>query len=53
MRSGRYFTYWRYPEWVRPDGPRRDVVREARSYSNALKWLVFAGAARLAHLRER
>jgi Phytanoyl-CoA dioxygenase (PhyH) len=51
MRSGRFFTYWRYPEWVRPDGPRRDNARNARTHLNSLKWLVFAAAAKFAHRR--
>jgi Phytanoyl-CoA dioxygenase (PhyH) len=53
MRSGRYFTYWRYPEWVRPDGPRRNVARDARTHMNALKWILFAAAARLGRSRKR
>ena len=53
MRSGERFTYWRYPEWVRAGGPRRDLVRNLRTHANALKWLVFAAAARLRQRRER
>ncbi len=53
MRSGRFFTYWRYPEWVRADGPRRDVLRKVRTHANTLKWLVCVGAARLGQLRVR
>lgn len=53
MRSGDSFTYWRYPEWVRAGGPRRDLVRDLRTHANALKWLVFAAAARLRQRRDR
>ena len=42
MLSGRHFSFWRYPEWVTPEGPRRSRARVARTYLNMFKWHVFA-----------